>query len=119
MVEHSTLTTTDLHEPKGAAGANVDEIYVADGVGSGAWKVRGAHGEMHQGGNAVATTIASSATYVQVVNFANYHSDGVTSASNGMTTLTDGHYILTASISFTGATGDIFKFDISRDCIMC
>jgi hypothetical protein len=36
-VEHSTLTTTDLHEPKGVAAANADEIYIADGAASGAW----------------------------------------------------------------------------------
>ena len=36
-VEHSTLTTTDLHEPKGVAAANADEVYVADGAASGAW----------------------------------------------------------------------------------
>ena len=36
-VEHSTLTTTDLHEPKGVAAANAGELYVANGAGSGAW----------------------------------------------------------------------------------
>jgi hypothetical protein len=35
--EHSTLTTTDLHEPKGVAAANADDTYIADGAGSGAW----------------------------------------------------------------------------------
>ena len=36
-VEHSTLTTTDLHEPKGVAAANADEVYIANGSASGAW----------------------------------------------------------------------------------
>ena len=36
-VEHSTLTGSDLHEPKGAAAANSGEIYVANGSGGGAW----------------------------------------------------------------------------------
>ena len=36
-VEHSTLTTTDLHEPKGVAAANADQIYIAGGSGSGTW----------------------------------------------------------------------------------
>ena len=35
-VQHAALTTTDLHEPKGAAGASAFEVYVADGAGSGA-----------------------------------------------------------------------------------
>jgi hypothetical protein len=39
-VEHSTLTTTDLHEPKGIAAASNNEVYVADGSGSGTWLPR-------------------------------------------------------------------------------
>lgn len=37
MSAHSTLTGTDLHEPKGAATAASGQVYVADGAGSGAW----------------------------------------------------------------------------------
>lgn len=36
-VAHSDLTGSDLHEPKGVAAANADEVYIADGLGSGAW----------------------------------------------------------------------------------
>lgn len=36
-VEHSTLTTTDLHEPKGVAAAVADQLYIADGAASGTW----------------------------------------------------------------------------------
>lgn len=38
MVAHSTLTGSDLHEPKGAASASTGQVYVADGSGSGSWK---------------------------------------------------------------------------------
>jgi hypothetical protein len=38
MPDHNTLTGADLHEPKGASGASVDEVYVSDGAGSGTWK---------------------------------------------------------------------------------
>lgn len=37
MAEHSTLTGANLHEPKGAASAAANTVYVADGAGSGAW----------------------------------------------------------------------------------
>lgn len=37
MVEHSTLTGADLHEPKGVAAASANEVYHADGLGSGSW----------------------------------------------------------------------------------
>ncbi len=34
-VQHSTMTTSDLHEPKGADSAAADTVYVFDGAGSG------------------------------------------------------------------------------------
>lgn len=37
MPDHASLTGAQLHEPKGAASASVDTVYVADGAGSGAW----------------------------------------------------------------------------------
>lgn len=37
MSLHSALTGADLHEPKGAAAASANTVYVANGSGSGAW----------------------------------------------------------------------------------
>jgi len=37
MVAHASLTGAELHEPKGAASASADTVYVANGSGSGAW----------------------------------------------------------------------------------
>lgn len=37
MVDHSTLTDPELHEPKGAATATSGQVYAANGSGSGAW----------------------------------------------------------------------------------
>jgi hypothetical protein len=37
-VEHSSLTGSALHEPKGVAAANSGEAYVANGSGSGTWQ---------------------------------------------------------------------------------
>lgn len=36
-VAHSTLTTTNLHEPKGVSTALAGQVYIANGLGSGAW----------------------------------------------------------------------------------
>lgn len=41
-VQHSTMTGSNLHEPKGVAGASINQTYVADGAGSGAWQKIGA-----------------------------------------------------------------------------
>jgi len=45
MAEHSTLTGSNLHEPKGIASAAADTVYVADGAGSGAFVDRYLLGE--------------------------------------------------------------------------
>ena len=45
MAEHSTLTGSNLHEPKGIASAAADTVYVADGAGSGAFVERRRLGE--------------------------------------------------------------------------
>ena len=37
-VEHSSLTGSALHEPKGTSAANSGETYVANGSGSGVWQ---------------------------------------------------------------------------------
>lgn len=37
MAEHRDLTGASLHEPKGVATATANQIYIADGAGSGAW----------------------------------------------------------------------------------
>lgn len=36
-VYHNTLTSSDLHEPKGASTASQGMVYIADGAGSGTW----------------------------------------------------------------------------------
>jgi hypothetical protein len=36
-IQHSALTTTDVHEPKGITTATNNQVYVADGANSGAW----------------------------------------------------------------------------------
>jgi len=36
-VDHNSLTGSNLHEPKGAATADANEVYVANGSGSGVW----------------------------------------------------------------------------------
>jgi hypothetical protein len=36
-VEHSVLTGSDLHEPKGVAAAAANRVYISNGAGSGSW----------------------------------------------------------------------------------
>lgn len=39
-LEHKDIPDADLHEPKGVASAAVEQVYVADGAGSGAWQAQ-------------------------------------------------------------------------------
>lgn len=39
MVEHATLSGSQLHEPKGVSSAASGAVYIADGAGSGTWTV--------------------------------------------------------------------------------
>lgn len=41
-IEHDAIPNAELHEPKGVSDASVDEVYVANGGGSGEWKKVGA-----------------------------------------------------------------------------
>jgi hypothetical protein len=36
-IQHNLITGSDLHEPKGVAAAGANQVYVANGSGSGAW----------------------------------------------------------------------------------
>lgn len=37
-VAHSTITDPNIHEPKGVAAASADQLYHANGAGSGTWE---------------------------------------------------------------------------------
>jgi hypothetical protein len=37
LPEHVSITDPDIHEPKGVVSADSGEVYIADGLGSGAW----------------------------------------------------------------------------------
>ena len=43
-VLHSSLTGSDSHEPKGVSGANANEVYIANGAGSGTWAAHSPYG---------------------------------------------------------------------------
>lgn len=69
-IQHSALTTTDLHEPKGAAAATAGDAYISNGAGSGQWE----HPVAHFGGYVTfdsatpAYTMSSLSTTDVVVN---------------------------------------------------
>ena len=43
MAQHSALTGSELHEPKGADSADIYTVYASDGAGSGNWRKAGTY----------------------------------------------------------------------------
>lgn len=105
MPEHNTLTGADLHEPKGVATANLGQIYIADGAGSGTWLDNGwnTHGLMHITGNstaevtptAVDPTLATDSDYTKVITgWAAGHVEGITFNTDELVVPVAGEYEL-------------------------
>lgn len=64
-IEHSTLTSTELHEPKGANSAVNNSTYTANGAGSGSWdKVQG-FGQYQDSRTTVGTPVLTMAAGVR------------------------------------------------------
>lgn len=120
-VQHNTLTTTDLHEPKGAAGASADEVYIADGLGSGSWGPMALPGAMIYTPSSASQSISTIGTTAQTLPFTNDGpSNGVTADSaNNRLTLTDaGTYWVSFHTSYSiAASGDAgtYSFVIQDD----
>jgi hypothetical protein len=126
-VTHSTLTGSDLHEPKGVASASSGQIYVADGLGSGAWedKVGGAEVKVNAESDlptAVAgvITLAANTTYTfgSDVSTANRFVVGDNTVIRGhderVTTLT----YTGSGVMFTGSDTDFKCKDIRLSCTL-
>lgn len=110
-VAHRNLTGADLHEPKGITGAASGQVYVADGLGSGAWgavPTDNSVGEIYSLANVV-TSVGIAGTYYRWTPTA-----GVSDLSQNITVLaTSGTFTATVAgvyrLSFQGAasvTGD-------------
>jgi|10_taG_2_1085330.scaffolds.fasta_scaffold16908_4 hypothetical protein len=105
-VEHSTLTGSDLHEPKGTAAANTGEVYIANGSGSGAWTA-------HHNRCVLTTRIddISTASSAWVVTPVAGTISKIYSVTSGATT--GGAAILTAEIAGVAVTNGVLTVAVS------
>lgn len=119
-VLHSALTSGDLHEPKGIASASANQVYVANGAGSGTWDSIFQYAGIHTL-EADAVSVGSIGTTAQTFPFANDGPDNgvVADSANNRITLTEaGVYYVNFSISFsTTAAGDagLYEFKLMND----
>lgn len=118
---HSTLTGSELHEPKGidaltGGASDADKVYVSDGAGSGAWTTTSRYGELYITGGATtqALTTVSARLDPGTVWTENIASGITTTAADGTFTIAaDGVYQLHFWISFNTdsvATGTLYTF---------
>ena len=105
-VEHSTLTGSDLHEPKGTAAANTGQVYIANGSGSGTWTA-------HHNRCVLTTRIddISTASSAWVVSPVAGTISKIYSVISGA--ITSGAAVLTAEIGGTAVTNGVLTVAVS------
>lgn len=114
-VEHSALTGSDLHEPKGVSTAGNNTVYVANGAGSGSWTAQ----KFVMNGTLPDITTTSSVVYIPIpydctvkkflLSVQGSAYSGTPEArlrNNGGTVVTGGDVSMPAS---GVATGDVFS----------
>lgn len=67
-IEHVNITDPNIHEPKGVSTATTNEVYVADGAGSGSWKTVYTQGFEDYADNASGAQPLTSGSWVDLTN---------------------------------------------------
>lgn len=116
-IEHSVLTTTELHEPKGIAAASADEVYVADGAASGSWQILNPYGGLIYNDLAGAGTVFTTPSAYTLCNVATTATNlnGFTQNSLGRLTYTGtsmrhAHAVFDSSFLHSSGAGNIVYF---------
>lgn len=119
-IEHKNIVDPNQHEPKGAAAANADQMYIADGAGSGAFKdnAHNTHAEMaiiakSQAFTPTGTNITDDANYIKITAaslWESVHADNVTFNVDELAVGAAGDYFISTWISFStaAAAGSVF-----------
>ena len=115
-IEHVDIGAGEIHEPKGISTASVGETYIADGAGSGVWKLEQAYGEMQilQNSTAIAVTAAADSTLYTTTDYIKIAGiwsagvvDGITYANNELTVPVTGVYHLAGWANTTASASNI------------
>jgi hypothetical protein len=109
MAEHSTLTGSALHEPKGADNANISQVFITDGAGSGSWRYI-PHSALYYDNIGTGTTITTPTAYTLIGPATVGDSDPHEFTHNSLGRLTytgasDVDVNVNASITFKHSTG--------------
>lgn len=102
-IEHNAIGAGEIHEPKGITAATVNEVYVADGASSGAWKniyLQGWEDQQDTATTGTPISVPGTSTYVYMTN-------------NGLGTYTEEGYILPGRTSAWNTTSNQFEWNTS------
>jgi hypothetical protein len=124
-IQHVDIVDPNIHEPKGVGSANSGEVYVADGLGSGAWSspVTSIYFEFAQIYTTAQDSVSVSGIGVTPIALP-FSNNGVANGSvadasnNRITLVTPGTYSISLSLSFdTASSGDsgLYKFNVLDD----
>lgn len=113
MAEHSTLTGSSLHEPKGVATASAGTVYVANGSSSGAWTAREYTVHAVIADISTAETVYIPVPYAGTVSRVTTVLEGaITVADATITPATSAGNMETITVAFSGsAAGDVDSVD--------
>lgn len=118
MTLHSSLTGSELHEPKGADSASIRDSYVSDGAGSGSWLQPVLMGWWKYDDNTTTSTpidMTSTGTQYELTN------DGAGSAtdiSHALTGITNIWNTGTSRFDFSGLSlGDTVDISVDLDWV--
>lgn len=113
-VSHSSLTASNLHEPKGAATASAGQVYISDGAGSGDWRYL-PHASCYYANIGTGTTYTTPTSYTLVNPTTTGDADpkGFTHNSAGRLTYTgtdtvDVTVTCTLTVKHSGSATDCF-----------
>lgn len=97
MPEHVLITDPDIHEPKGASTAVNGTVYVADGVGSGAWESPLPSQSTHSG--KVLTTNGTSPSWLSLPSLGVLARGSVSNGTAATNTVTNSSNITSCTMS--------------------
>lgn len=108
LPNHATQTDPYLHEPKGVSTASSGEVYIADGLGSGAWGDVGlVAGSVIGSSSTLATSVITGSTVMPFDNTIPQNTEGVECITGSITpssefSVIDVDVSLISSLSVTG-----------------
>jgi hypothetical protein len=121
-IEHKDIPEAQLHEPKGVSTALIDQVYVADGAGSGSWEIANPYGGIIYNDIAGSgTTITTPTTYSLVgpvtaaTNLNGFTTNNLGRLTYVGTTTRHAHAVFDGSFKHSTGAGNDITFGVFKN----